>query len=110
MSAMIVDSPMSNLQTSSLQESRPVLRRATYVHVSDLTNVYNIDHAMLEQELTRVNAERELGSDVRAGTEAIKTSDIEDDPAAAVSELEPALSSAPQKRLLPPRGGYNLCV
>lgn len=106
MEPMVVDNAMSNLQTTSQQEARPVLRRATYVHVSDLTNVYNIDHAMLEQELKRVNAERELGTE----TEKPKTPDLEDaddDPTGA--SLDPTLSS-PQKRLQPPRGGYNLCV
>lgn len=107
MSTMIVDSTMSNLQTTSPpQDARPVLRRATYVHVSDLTNAYNIDHAMLEQELARVKAERELGTD----TEPPKAIDLEDESTAAVSELDPASSTNSQKRLQPPRGGYNLCV
>ena len=106
MSAMILDSDMSNLQTTSQHDSRPVLRRATYVHVSDLTSVYNIDHAMLEQELTRVRAERELGR----GVEAPESPDLEDDPTTAISDLDPTLSTNPQKRLQPPRGGYNLCV
>lgn len=104
MACRVVDSAMSNIQGTS-QESRPSLRRATYVHVSDLTNVYNIDHAMLEQELKRVKAERERGT----FPEPPKTHDIddtEDDPIAGSSELDPS----PQKRLQPPRGGYNLCV
>jgi hypothetical protein len=103
---MIVDSAMSSPQTTSTQESRPALRRATYVHVSDLTNVYNIDHAMLEQELTRVRAEQQIGTDA----EVPKTPELEEDPAAAAPEIDLTLSTGPQKRLQPPRGGYNLCV
>lgn len=105
MAIVIVESTMSNIQGNT-QEVRPTLRRATYVHVSDLTNVYNIDHAMLEQELKRVKAEREKGT----FTEPPKAHDIiedtEDDPVSGSSDLDPS----PQKRLQPPRGGYNLCV
>lgn len=102
MIAMIVDNTMSNIPTTYQQEARPVLRRATYVHVSDLTNVYNIDHAMLEQELKRVKAEREL-EDRQEATGV----DEDCDPTGA--SLDPVLTS-PQKRLQPPKGGYNLCV
>ena len=35
------------------------LRRAVYIHVSDLINAYNIDHTKLEEELDRVKAERD---------------------------------------------------
>mmetsp|Transcript_55539 Transcript_55539/g.161309 ORF Transcript_55539/g.161309 Transcript_55539/m.161309 type:complete len:565 (+) Transcript_55539:184-1878(+) len=105
MAIVIVESTMSNIQGNT-QEIRPTLRRATYVHVSDLTNVYNIDHAMLEQELKRVKAEREKGT----FQEPPKAHDIieetEDDPVSGSSDLDPS----PQKRLQPPRGGYNLCV
>ena len=89
---------------SSSQQTRPGLRRATYVHVSDLTSAYNIDHALLEQELSRVKAERE------AEPAPDNSQDAEVDPGNAVSELDTAIASVPQKRLQPPRGGYNLCV
>ncbi len=104
MAALIVDSKMSNIQGTS-QESRPSLRRATYVHVSDLTSVYNIDHAMLEQELKRVKIERERGTFAEP-PKAHDMEDTEDDPIAGTSEIDPC----PQKRLQPPRSGYNLCV
>jgi hypothetical protein len=100
--------PMSTpTATSTTQQTRPVLRRATYVHVSDLTSAYNIDHARLEQELSRVKAEREqMGNDATAGRQTKKPR--EDDPTAGEEgDLEAVM---PQKRLQPPRGGYNLCV
>jgi hypothetical protein len=90
--------------------TRPVLRRATYVHVSDLTSAYNIDHARLEQEqLTRVKVEPE------ALSASTKTSDITvetavDASGGASADVDTALASAPPKRLQPPRGGYNLWV
>jgi hypothetical protein len=98
MAAGVVDSSMTRLPAPS-QLTRPGVRRATYVHVSDLTSAYNIDHARLEKELSRVKAERE------ATALSTKASDLEVDPI-----VDNALGSVPQKRLLPPRGGYNLCV
>ncbi|KAL3910687.1 MAG: hypothetical protein SGILL_007596 [Bacillariaceae sp.] len=50
---------MTTSAPTTTQQPRPALSRATYVHVSDLTSAYNIDHARLEQELARVKAERE---------------------------------------------------
>ena len=70
------------------------LRRAVYVHVSDLTSAYDIDHRKLEEELSRVRAES-------SPTPAA---------AATASEELDTTHSYPQKRLQPPRGGYNLCV
>mmetsp|Transcript_116307 Transcript_116307/g.335970 ORF Transcript_116307/g.335970 Transcript_116307/m.335970 type:complete len:544 (+) Transcript_116307:219-1850(+) len=99
MASMAGEGSMPNQSAMSGQEHRPALRRATYVHVSDLTNVYNIDHAMLEQELKRVKDARERGVE---GSEP--KSEIPDE------EVDPELESSPQKRLQPPRGGYNLCV
>jgi hypothetical protein len=74
---------------------RPQLRRAVYIHVSDLTSAYNIDHGRLEEELARVkddpgNPLETIGSRLGVPT-----------------ELDANFS---QKRLQPPRGGYNLCV
>jgi hypothetical protein len=40
-------------------QARPQLRRAVYIHVSDLISSYNIDHAKLDEELTRVKVEME---------------------------------------------------
>lgn len=71
------------------------LRRAVYVHVSDLTSAYDIDHRKLEEELTRVRSAS--SSDEPAAAAPTTTEDID-------------TSSYPQKRLQPPRGGYNLCV
>ena len=70
------------------------LRRAVYVHVSDLTSAYDIDHQKLEEELSRVRAKS-------AALASVPT-------AAPPDDLD--TSSYPQKRLQPPRGGYNLCV
>lgn len=74
---------------------RPQLRRAVYIHVSDLTNAYNIDHARLEEELIRVQSNRDKPSEPSSSRFGVPT------------ELD---TSASQKRLQPPRGGYNLCV
>jgi hypothetical protein len=64
-----------------------------YIHVSDLTSAYNIDHKKLQNELSRVQSVIErlsISSPTDPGDESV--------------------SSVPQKRLQPPRGGYNLCV
>ena len=79
--------------------NRPPLRRAVYVHVSDLTSPYNIDHARLEEELARVKAEAEQEEPEEASAAARL--------GGVPTELD---TSYPQKRLQPPRGGYNLCV
>jgi hypothetical protein len=77
---------------------RPPLRRAVYVHVSDLTSAYNIDHKRLQLELARVKvSEYSTASAVSA-----QSSQIPPD--------ETSVSSLPQKRLQPPRGGFNLCL
>jgi hypothetical protein len=94
---------------SDAQQSRPVLRRATYIHISDLTSAYNIDHVRLEQELARVKVENEATS----RSTAVGTTEKVDDPTSGASTLEmdsTAVMPLPQKRLQPPRGGYNLCV
>lgn len=81
-------------QQQQQQAPRPPLRRATYIHVSDLTSAYNIDHKKLEQELSRVKVENGESSP----TEASQLPD------------EASVTSIPQKRLQPPRAGFNLCV
>lgn len=79
--------PMTMLNTN-----QPPLRKALYVHVADLTSPYNIDQSQLEEELKRVREERENPAESGLGVP---------------SELD---TNASQKRLQPPRGGYNLCV
>lgn len=84
---------MANTSTQVQQLSQQKLRRPVYIHVSDLTKAYNINHDKLERELLRVNMERE-------------------DPAAAAAEfgclrldkIPTALRGLSQKRR-----GYNLC-
>jgi hypothetical protein len=90
-----------------VDQTRPPLRRATYVHVSDFTSAYNIDHVLLEQELKRVTAESEEGSLTNIKS---KTDDSDVDPSGVAPELDITLATNPQKRLQPPRSGYNLCV
>lgn len=106
--------PMStpSVTPSSTQQPRPTLRRATYVHVSDLTSAYNIDHARLEQELSRVKAGRELldESIVGASTHGRQAKKPREDPGEESSTAADLETVMPQKRLQPPRGGYNLCV
>jgi hypothetical protein len=70
------------------------LRRAVYVHVTNLTSPYNIDQARLEEELARVRQESEKPEDSAPGL-------------GVPVDVDTTFS---QKRLQPPRGGYNLCV
>lgn len=108
--------PQAQSSTSSQAGGQVRLRRAVYVHVSDLTSAYDIDHAKLEQELSRVRAQR----DVTAAAAAAAAASSSQEPtaadavaAAAAAATAPgidATASYPQKRLQPPRGGYNLCV
>ena len=79
--------------TGNVMQPRPQLRRAVYIHVSDLTSSYNIDHALLEEQLAKVKAMRE--KNVESARSGVPT------------ELDTSIT---QKRLQPPRGGYNLCV
>ena len=67
------------------------LRRANYIHISDLMNAYNIDHSRLEDEFQRANEHQ---------TESAKNLGVP-------TELD---TSARQKRLQPPREGFNACV
>lgn len=84
---------MMNESNQQAKPSRPPLRRAVYVHISDLTSAYNIDHKKLEEELSRVQ--------------------IESDPTNVSAEPasdDASVASISQKRLQPPRAGFNLCV
>lgn len=85
------------LDVTPVQPKTP-LRRAVYVHVSDLLSAYNIDHSKLEEELRRVKVNR-----VQASTRTTPESSNLGVP----TELD---TSSNQKKLQPPRGGFNLCV
>jgi hypothetical protein len=75
-------------------QPRPQLRRAVYIHVSDLISSYNIDHAKLEEELTRVKTEMENPQPERPSMR---------------SSLEGAeFETTYKKRLQAPRGGNNM--
>jgi len=96
--------PMADITHQQQQQSRFPLRRAVYVHVSDLTNAYNIDHPKLEHELAKVNE----GNDENTIPE-----DREVD--LSTGDGESSITSVPQpqsrrKSLHPPRAGFNLCV
>jgi hypothetical protein len=127
-------------QNQELQQQQQ-LRRAVYVHVSDLTSSYNIDNALLEEQLAKVKAMRDEKSKITTsaanmnntttsaalvgGNSSISCSDISGGGNSSISasgtfasparaaggvptELDTSIIS--QKRLQPPRGGYNLCV
>mmetsp|Transcript_37945 Transcript_37945/g.91996 ORF Transcript_37945/g.91996 Transcript_37945/m.91996 type:complete len:533 (+) Transcript_37945:68-1666(+) len=85
---------------------RTPLRRASYVHVSDLTSAYNIDHGLLEQELNRTNSDSKTEITDRRASDT----DNQVDPNSVAVDLDVSLATTSQKRLQPPRGGFNLCV
>lgn len=139
---------MAPLTTQSAPQhtERQPLRRATYVHVSDLISAYNIDHVQLEREIARVSAKRSKllrtsGADATTAAAAATTSEktgsqksdlpltrgvIGDSARIGSSDGNSDSNSdgipvpdedtdlegpiIPQKRLQPPRGGFNLCV
>ena len=88
------EGPMSVV---SPNQPRTQLRRAVYIHVSDLTSAYNIDHVRLEEELARVKAEFEHSS----GEESSTRSSL---------GVPTELDTSYKKRLLPPRSGNNMVV
>jgi hypothetical protein len=100
-SAEIMSQQQSQQQQQQQQQqtvsNTPILRRAVYVHVSDLISAYNVDHKRLELELARVKSLQ--GLSVTSTTSSMLPIPAPD---------EASVSS--QKRLQPPRGGYNLCV
>ena len=87
---------MMSSPASSAATAKPPLRRAVYVHVSDLLSAYNIDHAKLEEELQRV----------RRGA----TTPSPPPPANAAGVPTELDTTVVTKKLQPPRGGFNLCV
>jgi hypothetical protein len=82
---------------TELPSTRPQSRRAVYIHVSDLTNTYNVNSVMLEEELARVKTESE-----RSLNEDTSTRMFDGVP----TELDTSF----KKRLQPPRGGNNMVV
>jgi hypothetical protein len=89
-----VSGPMSVV---SINQLRTQLRRAVYIHVSDLTSAYNIDHTRLEEELERVKTEL--------------ANPVQDDsltPFGSPGGVPTELDTSYKKRLQPPRGGNNM--
>lgn len=88
----------SAMSVVSPNQPRMQLRRAVYVHVSDLTSAYNIDHARLETELARVKEE------------------IENPPQAekprsnSFGGVPIELDTSTKKRLQAPKGGSNMVL
>jgi hypothetical protein len=72
----------------SSSQPPPPLKRATYIHISDLTSAYNIDNTRLEEELKRVQMLVDPSLDAE----------------------EASVVSHAHRRLQSPRNGYNLCV
>jgi hypothetical protein len=104
-----VHSPPGGSLANATNQPRPQqLRRAVYIHVSDLTNAYNIDHARLEEELARVKRNREtaFANEGASGTSG-GSGGVNAATGSIPTELDTSLS---QKRLQPPRNGFNLCV
>jgi hypothetical protein len=96
------------------------LRRAVYIHVSDLISSYNIDHVKLEEELDRVKADREnidsrpsrpnTGS-YRVASALLTTTGSCNESNASMGGIPTELEARdPQKRLQAPRSGYNIVV
>ena len=88
---------LSSSNPSTQNSNRAPLRRAVYVTVADLTITYNIDPNVLEEELARVNAERENLLSEEKSTRFF---------GGIPSELDTSV----KKRLQPPRGGNNMVL
>lgn len=103
---MPIDSidPFPMTDATNQQQPRLPLRRAVYVHVSDLTNAYNIDHPKLEQALARV----------KKGDEENAFPEEREIDLAPGGDGDSSIASVPQqpkrRSLHPPRKGFNLCV
>jgi hypothetical protein len=95
--------PFPMTDATNEQQPRLALRRAVYVHVSDLTNAYNIDHPKLEQELARVKEGDE--ENVFPEEREIDLAPGGDDSSIASVPQQPK-----RRSLHPPRMGFNLCV
>jgi hypothetical protein len=120
MTVLTVLHPMAPITTPSSstqqqQQQKIPLRRATYIHISDLTSAYNIDNVQLEKEMARVNAKRNKLQDASSQKNDQDEGSKDDDGKTGTpdedSDLEVALGPiVPQKRLQPPKGGFNLCM
>jgi hypothetical protein len=82
--------------TNSSNQRAP-LRRAVYVKVADLTSTYCINPTVLEEELARVNAERENLLSEEKSTRFF-------------GGIPEELDTSVKKRLQPPRGGNNMVL
>jgi hypothetical protein len=91
----------STTSMSVVTNQRLPLQRARYIHVTDLTSAYNVDHAKLLQELERV---KELSP--------LYDNNSEKPPARLLlADGVPAeLDTSEKKRLQPPKGGSNMVV
>jgi hypothetical protein len=96
-----------NSSGSNTATIKPPLRRAVYVHVSDLLSAYNIDHTKLEEELQRVKRSRQLAADSVAAATDTGTPESTSSTLGVPTELD---TNPHPKKLHPPRGGFNLCV
>ena len=88
---------LTSTDPSNLMSNRVPLRRAVYVKVADLISTYNIDPAVLDDEIARVNAERENLVSEEKSTRLF---------GGIPSELDTSI----KKRLQPPRGGNNMVL
>ena len=89
---------MAETSTQSQQRSQQHLRRAKYIHVSDLiSSFYNFDNEQFESELARVNMERENPAAEECGNRRA---------ASVYAELDTGSS---QRRLRAPKDGFNIC-
>ena len=95
---------MADLQPQQALGDANRPRRATYVHVSDVTSAYNIDHTLLEQELSRVMQESMAGRDPGASATASKQTER------LAGGVPAELDTSQKKRLQPPKGGSNMVV
>mmetsp|Transcript_3356 Transcript_3356/g.4706 ORF Transcript_3356/g.4706 Transcript_3356/m.4706 type:complete len:627 (+) Transcript_3356:399-2279(+) len=106
---------VTNPENNELNAITSPLRRASYVHVSDLVKTYNIDINRLKAEITKIKsleeAHRNEGNKHDAMPASNLTSEKEksDNP---TSSQKPSFHqrSFHQPKLMPPSGGYNLCL
>jgi hypothetical protein len=94
----------STTSMSVVTNQRLPLQRARYIHVTDLTSAYNVDHAKLLQELERVKELSPLYGN--------NDNNSEKPPARLLlADGVPAeLDTSEKKRLQPPKGGSNMVV
>lgn len=88
---------LSSTSPSNQISYRTPLRRAVYVKVADLTSSYSINPTVLEEELARVNAERENFLSEEKSTRFF-------------GGIPAELDTSVKKRLQPPRGGNNMVL